>query len=65
MDHSPPSSPVHGILQARTLEWVAVSFSMLERRQRLFILLFADEETETDRSGYASWHSRTTKKAWS
>ena len=23
MDHSPPSSPVHGILQARTLEWVA------------------------------------------
>ena len=23
---SPPGSPVHGILQARTLEWVAISF---------------------------------------
>ena len=27
MDWSPPGSPVHGILQARILEWVAVSFS--------------------------------------
>ena len=26
MDHSPPSSSVHGILQARMLEWVAVPF---------------------------------------
>ena len=24
---SPPSSPIPGILQARTLEWVAISFS--------------------------------------
>ena len=24
---SPPGSPVPGILQARTLEWVAISFS--------------------------------------
>ena len=24
---SPPGSPVSGILQARTLEWVAISFS--------------------------------------
>ena len=27
IDNSPPSSPVPGILQARTLEWVAISFS--------------------------------------
>ena len=27
IDCSPPGSPVHGILQARTLEWVAVSSS--------------------------------------
>ena len=27
IDGSPPSSPVSGILQARTLEWVAISFS--------------------------------------
>ena len=27
MDYSPPGSSVHGILQARVLEWVAISFS--------------------------------------
>ena len=26
-DGSPPGSPVPGILQARTLEWIAISFS--------------------------------------
>ena len=27
IDSSPPGSPVPGVLQARTLEWVAISFS--------------------------------------
>ena len=27
MDCNPPGSSFHGILQARTLEWVAISFS--------------------------------------
>ena len=27
IDGSPPGSPVPGILQVRTLEWVAISFS--------------------------------------
>ena len=27
IDNSPPGSPIPGILQARTLEWVAISFS--------------------------------------
>jgi len=27
IDSSPPGSPVPGIFQARTLEWVAISFS--------------------------------------
>ena len=27
VDGNPPGSPVPGILQARTLEWVAISFS--------------------------------------
>ena len=27
IDSSPPGSPFLGILQARTLEWVAISFS--------------------------------------
>ena len=26
VDGSPPGSPIPGILQARTLEWVAISF---------------------------------------
>ena len=30
VDCSPPGSSVHGILQARILEWVAISFSILE-----------------------------------
>ena len=29
IDGSPPGSPVPGILQARTLEWVAISFFLL------------------------------------
>ena len=28
MDCSPPGSSVHGILQARILEWVAIPFSL-------------------------------------
>ena len=27
LDGSPPGSPIPGILQARTLEWVAISFN--------------------------------------
>ena len=30
MECSPPGSSVHGILQARILEWVAISFSIME-----------------------------------
>ena len=33
---SPPGSPVSGILQARTLEWVAISFSNAYNPNRLF-----------------------------
>ena len=34
MDCSPPGSSVHGILQARILEWVAISFSKGSSRPR-------------------------------
>ena len=30
MDSSPPGSSVHGIFQARVLEWVAIAFSSQE-----------------------------------
>ena len=32
-DHSPPGFSVHEILQARTLEWVAISFSNARKRK--------------------------------
>ena len=32
IDGSPPGSFVHGILQARILEWVAISFSSVDMR---------------------------------
>ena len=34
MDSSPPDSSVHGILQARTLQWVAIPFSKAASRPR-------------------------------
>ena len=34
MDCSPPASSVHGISQARTLEWVAISFSRASSQPR-------------------------------
>ena len=34
IDYSPPGSSVHGILQARILEWVAISFSRGSSRPR-------------------------------
>ena len=33
MDCSLPGSPVHGIFQARVLEWVAIAFSDFEDRK--------------------------------
>ena len=32
IDGSPPGSPVPGILQARTLEWAAVAFSIVNMK---------------------------------
>ena len=37
LDCSPPGSSVHGILQARILEWVAISFSRGSSRRREWI----------------------------
>ena len=34
MDYTPPGSSLHGILQARILEWVAISFSRGSSRPR-------------------------------
>ena len=38
-DGSPPGSPIPGILQARTLEWVAISFSNLNTNTLIYLIL--------------------------
>ena len=38
MDCSLPGSSVHGILQARVLEWVAIAFSIILRLLLLLLL---------------------------
>ena len=42
MDCSPPGSSLHGISQARILEWVAISFSAGNRNQ-----IFSKPNTES------------------
>ena len=45
IDGSPPGSPIPGILQARTLEWVAISFStgshdpLVDRKSRVCLFM--------------------------
>ena len=43
IDGSPPGSPIPGILQARTLEWVAISFSNHKRANALLSILSSNE----------------------
>ena len=38
MDCSPPDSSIHGILQARILEWVVISFS--RPRVHIYVLIY-------------------------
>ena len=38
MDCSLPGSPIHGILQARVLEWVAISFCVLQTLLYIIII---------------------------
>ena len=42
VDSSPPGSPIPGILQARTLEWVAISSPMCENEVTQLYLTLSD-----------------------
>ena len=42
IDGSQPGSAIPGILQARTLEWVAISFSVMHRRSQNAIFSFSN-----------------------
>ena len=49
IDGSPPDSPVTGILQASTLEWVAISFSTKTLQKNfLYSFLFACPTTQSN-----------------
>ena len=37
MDYSPPGSPIHGIFQARVLEWGAIAFSIVRTLNTILI----------------------------
>ena len=46
MNCSPPGSSVHGILQARVLEWGAIAFSVDRHRNRLLVPFTEGESFE-------------------
>ena len=48
MDYSPPGSSIHGIFQARVLEWGAIAFSRLTLKvgQLRFFSIISEEEKE-------------------
>ena len=56
MDHSPPGSSVHGILQAWILEWVAIPFSRASSQPRDRSPRFTVRQTKAQRgSGHTSY----------
>ena len=59
IDSSPPGSPVPGILQARTLEWVANSFSKanprINQNRILFIISFVHLRERLTRWTWVEW----------
>ena len=44
MDCSPPGSSIHGIFQARVLEWVAIAFSERGRGERAIYKILVKQE---------------------
>ena len=44
MDCTPPGSSVHGIFQARVLEWVAIAFSYYQLKREKNLEMFNMED---------------------
>ena len=57
MDGSPPGSSVHGILQARILEWVAMSFSRRSSQPRGQTHVFATPWSAADQASLSITNS--------
>ena len=58
IDHSPPGSSVHGIFQARVLEWGAIAFSDDQHRQHIKKQrhYFANKGRSSQGYGFSSGH---------
>ena len=59
MDCSLPGSSVHGIFQARTLEWVAISFSMMKVKgesEKVGLKLNIQKTKIMESGPIISWH---------
>ena len=68
IDGSPPGSPIPGILQARTLEWVAISFSnackwKVKVKSLSLVRLLATPWTAAHQAPPSMWFSR--QEYWS
>ena len=59
IDGSPPGSSVPGILQARILEWVAISLQILLLRNKLFFM----EKEMAVHSSILAWEIPWTEEA--
>jgi len=62
MDCSLPGFSVHGILQAGTLEWVAISFSILKRRNKNYVKSNLVEKEMATHSSVPAWRIPWTEK---
>ena len=59
IDGSPPGSPIAGILQARTLEWIAISFSNMTNLDSILksrYINFANQSPSSQSYGFSSSH---------
>ena len=66
MNRSLPGSSVHGILQARILEWVAISFSRVssQRRDRTPGLPHCGQTLPSESPGKPYWSTSPNKSLW-
>ena len=60
MDCSPPGSPVHGVSQARILEWVAISFFRWSSQPR-----DRTQVSYIEGGFFTSWATREAQECWS
>ena len=61
MDCSPPGSSVHGIFQARVLEWGAIAFSKIKGKGKQITEMMSDGEFNRGKGRIDDWTDRREK----